>query len=98
MAFMKHDIQFFTAWQVDTTHGMQIIPTDVCGDEPGPDDIDGTAYDDPEKVQGWFCRLDAPGYMDCTDWSGPYDTKDEAIEALEDMYPEEDEDIEASRW
>lgn len=34
----------------------------------------------------FFCRLTAPGYMDCTDWSGPYDTLAEAREAIENMY------------
>lgn len=92
MAFMKHDVQFFTAWQVDTTHGIQTIPTAVCADAPGPDDIEGRAYDEPEKVHGWFCRLSAPGYMDCTDWSGPYETYAEAVAALDEMYPDDDED------
>lgn len=35
---------------------------------------------------GWFCRLSAPGYMDCTEWSGPFDTEDEAREHLAETY------------
>jgi hypothetical protein len=33
-----------------------------------------------------YCRLSASGYLDCTDWSGPYDTVEEAAQALIDMY------------
>jgi hypothetical protein len=29
-------------------------------------------------VSGWFAQLTAPGYMDQTEWSGPYNTKKEA--------------------
>lgn len=25
-----------------------------------------------ETQEGWFCRLSAPGYTDCTEWSGPF--------------------------
>jgi hypothetical protein len=32
----------------------------------------------PDKARGWFSRLSAPGYMDCTEWSGPFDTIEEA--------------------
>ena len=37
---------------------------------------------------GWYARLSAPGYLDCTDWVGPYDTEEEALEALFDVYGE----------
>ena len=28
--------------------------------------------------KGWFARLSAPGYLDCTDWYGPYEHEHEA--------------------
>lgn len=34
----------------------------------------------------WWARLSAPGYMDATDWLGPYDTRDAARDAIADMY------------
>jgi hypothetical protein len=34
----------------------------------------------------WWCRLSAPGYMDCTEWSGPYASERLAREAIADMY------------
>jgi hypothetical protein len=34
----------------------------------------------------WWCRLSAPGYLDATDWLGPFDTKKEAMDELSDVY------------
>jgi hypothetical protein len=32
-----------------------------------------------ERTSGWWSRLSAPGYLDCTDWQGPYKTEREAL-------------------
>lgn len=33
-----------------------------------------------ERFSGkWFARMSAPGYTDCTDWEGPYNTEDGAL-------------------
>lgn len=34
----------------------------------------------------YYCRLSANGYLDCTDWSGPYDSVEDAAAALLEMY------------
>lgn len=48
---------------------------------------DGATEEDVEKIEDkWFCRLSAPGYMDCTDWDGPYDNQREAFNALEENH------------
>lgn len=47
---------------------------------------------DIEIKYGWCARLSAPGYMDCSEWSGPYRSEGEALAALESMYPEDEED------
>ena len=44
---------------------------------------------DPHNA-GWHARLSAPGYLDCTDWIGPYATEDEALEALYELYGDDD--------
>ncbi len=31
-------------------------------------------------------RLSANGYMDCTDWGGPYDSIEHAAQSLIDMF------------
>lgn len=34
----------------------------------------------------YYCRLSAPCYLDCTDWSGPYDSVADCAAALLEMY------------
>lgn len=51
-----------------------------------PDDL--LLSDDDQPGAGWYSRLSAPGYLDCTDWSGPHDTERAALQALFDMYGE----------
>ena len=47
---------------------------------------------DPGELEaGWYSRLSAPGYMDCTEWTGPFKTGDEALAYCMEMY-EVDED------
>lgn len=45
--------------------------------------------DEKEPLAGFYARLSAPGYLDATDWVGPYETEDEAIEALFELYGDE---------
>ena len=42
--------------------------------------------DPPECETGWFFRLSAPGYLDCTDWDGPHETCEKAQTALSDQF------------
>lgn len=42
-----------------------------------------------EAVRGWFARMSAPGYMDRTDWCGPFPSEAAALARLEEMYGEE---------
>lgn len=39
-----------------------------------------------EPEAKWFYRLSAPGYMDQTDWTGPYDTEAAAKEACSETF------------
>lgn len=99
-SFMQPDVQQFAAYQIDTTCGIEIVPTAVVGchgDSVSPDTLTDYLEGEPldsdepaEKVAGWFSRLSAPGYMDCTDWSGPYPTRDAAKAALIEMYGDDD--------
>lgn len=43
----------------------------------------------------WYARLNAPGYMDATDWSGPYETEKEARDYIESTYDVHNETGEA---
>jgi hypothetical protein len=50
--------------------------------------------DDAERIEdesvGWLCRLSAPGYLDCTEWGGPFETEESAVEAIVELYGDED--------
>jgi hypothetical protein len=42
--------------------------------------------DIPETSGAWYGRLSAPGYLDCTEWSGPFDSDLEAWAYLLSTY------------
>ena len=42
--------------------------------------------DEDTNLPGFYCRLSANGYLDCTDWSGPFQTEEEAIAELITCY------------
>lgn len=53
-------------------------------DEIGTRDAD---REDGCTVEGkWWVRLQAPGYMDATEWSGPFDTEAQAREYVIEHY------------
>lgn len=59
---------------------MQPFAEYITAEEAG--DSANKMNDNPQ----WYSRLSAPGYLDCTDWQGPYETEDEALEALYETY------------
>jgi len=44
--------------------------------------------DPSEDLAGYYFRLSAPGYLDCTDWSGPFQSEEEAVADLLSQYAE----------
>ena len=65
--------------------------------EAGITDADGEPVDGEWSVRvesGFWGRLSAPGFLDCTDWSGPFETEEEAIAELREAYGEEGEEDE----
>lgn len=40
---------------------------------------------DPPKA-GWYGRLSASGYLDATDWTGPFETSEEALQEVMNLY------------
>ena len=35
---------------------------------------------------GWYSRLSAPGYLDCTYWSGPFESEQEALDYIMETF------------
>ena len=71
----------------DNKYGERVaVPADVCGNLPNfVREYDITS--EVETITGKFWgRLSASGYMDCTDWDGPYDTLAEAKASLAEMF------------
>ena len=82
--FMKNAVVYGTFYVGETTEGTVILHPDVLEIEKGHYKLlKGEQW---HKQPGWYGRLSAPGYLDCTDWSGPYQSEEEAEEALNDMY------------
>lgn len=90
MAFMQHVATYGTFHQIDSSEGIFSYPAEyfnVADVRRMHDAVDL----DVETVTGWFARLSAPGYMDCTEWQGPYETEAEALADLADTYGDDDE-------
>lgn len=49
-------------------------------------DNEAKEYVGEDATGGIYARLSAPGYLDCTDWIGPFDSQREAEEELYRMY------------
>ena len=82
--FMKNELEHGTFHIGETTEGMVILPPNVFETEKKHYELlRGKRW---RRKCGWYARLSAPGYLDCTDWSGPFDSEKEANEYLNDMY------------
>lgn len=71
MAFMIPVAQYFT---VDEAREYYVEPCIADGGDPG------------EPEAGWYGYLTAPGYLDRTEYDGPYETEDEAFYAVLSFY------------
>lgn len=53
----------------------------------------GYQFFSAEIQEGYFSRLSASGYLDCTDWDGPYETLYECVwDLFNNYYDENDSD------
>ncbi len=94
MSFMKPQVYKGTYFEVDTTEGLQVVPTDVIGRtmnvhvEALLNYLEGRPLDDEqmcEVQEGWLARMSAPGYLDCTPWSA-HASESDAHQFLEQQY------------
>ena len=92
MAFMQHVATYGTFHQLDTRNeGIVSYPAEYFSAQNVADDHK-MDVEDVETVAGWFARLSAPGYMDCTEWQGPYETEEEALAGLAETFGDDEED------
>lgn len=100
MAFMKQEITGLEhGFRVETTVGTWYVPSSVETDLTKlADYVEGTirAPEDVEEVYGYFGRMSAPGYLDCTDWI--FDETEAGVRSeLAEFYgDDEDEDEEGA--
>ena len=98
MAFMRPEYTNEAFVEITPSRGdSEVMPRDVMSDEQIRD-----AHGDDceiETITGkWWARLSASGYLDCTLWSGPHDTREAARKALSEMYdvdPDTGDDLDA---
>ncbi len=83
-SFMQHATEYGTFYVGETTEGTTILHRDVFETEKRHYKLlRGERW---EKRRGWYARLSAPGYLDSTDWTGPFDSEKEAHAFLNEMY------------
>jgi hypothetical protein len=82
MAFMVPEYVRDDFVEVENKYGeMRLIPADIAKDAMESDEEITEHH--KKKI---FARLSAPGYMDSTDWGGPFDTIEEARKYIEDLW------------
>ena len=101
MSHMEPYAEYMTCYHVETENGTEVVPEEVCGylsaekrqaaREVGlcsqlQPYLSGSNILDLEVREGFYARLSANGYLDCTEWIGPFDSEDEAFQALDDEY------------
>ena len=86
-SFMQHATEYGIFYVGETTEGATILHCDVFETEKKHYKLlRGERW---RKQRGWFGRLSAPGYLDSTDWSGPFDSEEEAYTFLNEIYGDE---------
>ena len=87
---MVPQAEYMEMHHVETSEGAEIVPawlgsTDVA---ELADYLEGDSLEseDIETRTGWYSRFSMPGYLDCTDWIGPYETERLALDGLAEMH------------
>jgi hypothetical protein len=95
MGFMQLMAEHGDWYVVETSSGTYTIPEDVVGEEPYENiyALEPYVEGEPESFElktGWCAHYSAPGYLDQTDWMGPYETEEEALKECQELYGDEE--------
>jgi hypothetical protein len=76
-----------TAWlRIETTEGGESVL--ACAHDVSAQELEAARRSGSVDELGtmWCARLSAPGYLDATDWIGPFETESEALAELARMH------------
>lgn len=105
MGFMVPVAEHMVMYHVETNYGTEYVPEEVCGVlmtctpsgivadgelDSLSDYVEGSEIRAAVRNEGWYSRLTAPGYLDSTEWEGPYATSEEAIDGCKEQYDVDD--------
>jgi hypothetical protein len=93
MPFMKPDT-VKGCYQVENKYGeSSVYPADlgspILGQRSDYADFTGVVMRAEYYPDKWIGRYSAPGYLDATIWSGPYDSQEECLSDINDLYGDE---------
>lgn len=78
-------------WAVEDNHGeVFMYPVDYFDKEDVVHEVGKENIAKFKRLQGWFGRMSAPGYLDATEWIGPFRSEQDVLSELEEQYGNED--------
>lgn len=94
MSFMQPEIVRCDFHTGESKHGeTTVMPSDVYGTvEKFARECDLVVTTCETIVGKFWGRYSAPGYLDCTDWHGPFDSVAECAADLQECYGDDSDD------
>lgn len=95
MPFMQAQADHLKMLMVETHDGVSPVPADLVSAHPSADELAPYCEGDiviqdghPTLTEetGWFARFSAPGYLDRTDYIGPFPSQGKALDALAEAH------------
>jgi len=96
-ATMETETMFGEWIVIDGVYGVSVYPGDHFYEGDALADYLGTdrlaenisKVEKCETVQGWCARLSMSGYLDCTEWVGPFTSEQAAADYIHETYRED---------
>lgn len=92
MSHMVPTIEHGQYYAIETCHGTEIVPLNVCGTVATTADLADYLQGEPDEPEeqpelcaGWIWRMSAAGCLDCTEWSAA-DSEEQAARDCLEMY------------